>query len=113
MSKANAMQSMHRRGPSLGSQVRSIEAVMVLDAQISRLKEELAATYQPEKLSSINPVDLAAERRDTKRSIERLTKHKEAIIAAHKQNVARAWTERGDFTCLMASGVYIRCAFNR
>ncbi len=96
--------------PSARSLARVINETVLVDSQIARLNVELRKTYQRGKLSSINPIDLAAERRNTLQCLKRLRVRKQALIAALKQNASRSWTERGDFTLLMATGVYIPCA---
>lgn len=95
------------QGPSLGSLVKAMQEVLQLDSQIARLKRELLLTYQDVKINAINPQDLDLERRVTESSIKRLEVRKEAVIVANKQNAHRSWTEEGDFTSLMATGVYI------
>lgn len=96
-----------REGPLLGSYVKAMLEVTELDSQIARLKTELAATYQHRKLSSINPVDLEAERKNTKRCLERLAVKRKAMLEAHAQNAKRAWTEHGDFSNVLHTGVIL------
>lgn len=107
------MNAMQWKGLSARSLARDINETVLVVSQIARLNVELRKTYQREKLSSINPIDLAAERRNTLRCLKRLRARKHALISALKQNASRSWTERGDFSFLMATGVHIPCAHKR
>lgn len=98
---------MQRKGPLLGSQVQTILEVAQLTRQINRLHQELARTYQPIKIKSINSVDLEAERKNTIQCLVRLLLKRKAMRAAFAQDVKRRWTERGDFSTVLYTGVIL------
>jgi len=98
---------MQRKGPLLGSQVQTLKQLVTLDTQLKRLLVELGRTYHQSKLKSINPVDLEAERKNTMQCLKRLYVKRKAILEAHAQNAKRAWTEHGDFSNVLYTGVIL------
>ena len=98
---------MKREGSMTGSQVKAILEVLTVDAQIARLRQSLADSYSPLTIESINKVDLEAQRRTTVKSIQRLELRRKALIEASAQNAKRTWTEHGDFSAVLHTGVIL------
>jgi hypothetical protein len=99
------MDEKNRQGISKSTLEGYLSEIRQINAQIAQMRLWLDASYQPDTVKSINPVDLKARRASTTVSIDRLEKRLASLIAACRQSPSISYTDKGDFSHIQNTGV--------